>query len=282
MPLSNLPLDTRLYIVGFKQGRTDLFFKPLEAMRADGEVIRRDDLVIVEADRGKDVGRVLNDALTVESVRNFIAVQANEAAGASAPSSGGPSTPGLPGAASAGTNLTNGPAPSAASSLGSRAAIAARSINPKRLYSKASPSDTSLLASKAADEERALAMCIAKVSARNLPMRVLAAELQWDRRKLTFYYTAASRVDFRALVADLFKIWKLRVWMFDVGNRRDQRDWLNLGGGPQMPGQGMGMMQQQSYQTGMGMDGGGGQPRQVPDWGVQLEGTAGSSAGRVR
>jgi len=44
-------------------------------------------------------------------------------------------------------------------------------------------------------------------------MEILDAEWQWDRRKLTFYYTADQRVDFRELVRELFRIWKTRVWL---------------------------------------------------------------------
>lgn len=44
-------------------------------------------------------------------------------------------------------------------------------------------------------------------------MEILDAEWQWDRRKLTFYYTAETRVDFRELVRELFRIWKTRVWL---------------------------------------------------------------------
>ncbi|CAO1638063.1 unnamed protein product [Parajaminaea phylloscopi] len=228
VPLAHLPPDTQLYVVGFKQGRTDLFYRPPDRSGRE-EPIRRDDLVIVEADRGKDIGRVVNDGLTAEKVRGFLNLHVAElgthgrATDGPAPSSSPPgSATGAAGGA-ASTSSSSSASASASSSLGSRAASAARSINPKRLYAKASAADTSLLLSKAADEERALAMCVAKVQQRGLPMHVLAAELQWDRRKLTFYYTAAARVDFRALVADLFKIWKLRVWMCDITSTRQQQ-----------------------------------------------------------
>lgn len=88
-----------------------------------------------------------------------------------------------------------------------------RSINPKRLFAKAGPADTGLLHAKGQDEERALTLCTTKVNQRGLPMTVVAAELQWDRRKLTFYYTATQRVDFRDLVKELFRLYKTRIWM---------------------------------------------------------------------
>lgn len=34
-----------------------------------------------------------------------------------------------------------------------------------------------------------------------------------DRRKLTFYFKANERIDFRELVRELFKIYKTRIWM---------------------------------------------------------------------
>lgn len=56
---SNLPL----FIVEFKAGRTDLFYLTDSSIE-----IRVGDLVIVEADRGKDLGRVINDSITVQEV----------------------------------------------------------------------------------------------------------------------------------------------------------------------------------------------------------------------
>lgn len=37
-----------------------------------------------------------------------------------------------------------------------------------------------------------------------------------DRRKLTFYFKANERIDFRELVRELFKIYKTRIWMCAV------------------------------------------------------------------
>ena len=93
-----------------------------------------------------------------------------------------------------------------------------RTINPKRLFTKATAADTSSLYSKAQEEERALQLCISKVMQRGLPMSVVAAEMQWDRRKLTFYYTASMRVDFRVLVKELFRLYKTRIWMCHLGH----------------------------------------------------------------
>ena len=47
------------------------------------------------------------------------------------------------------------------------------------------------------------ARCIERVRAHSLVMKVSDTEWQWDRNKLTIYFTAEKRVDFRALVRDL-------------------------------------------------------------------------------
>ncbi|KAF9031675.1 PSP1-domain-containing protein [Hymenopellis radicata] len=52
-----------LFIVEFKAGRTDLFY-----LTDTSQDIRVGDLVIVEADRGKDLGRVINDTITAQDV----------------------------------------------------------------------------------------------------------------------------------------------------------------------------------------------------------------------
>lgn len=51
----------------------------------------------------------------------------------------------------------------------------------------------------------------------DLPMEVCDAEWQWDRRKLTFYYVADSRVDFRELVRELFRLYKTRASLLAFG-----------------------------------------------------------------
>lgn len=41
-----------------------------------------------------------------------------------------------------------------------------------------------------------------------------------DRNKLTFYFSADRRIDFRELVRDLFRIYKTRIWMCAVDKNR--------------------------------------------------------------
>jgi len=78
------------------------------------------------------------------------------------------------------------------------------------------------LVTKIQDEMKALQLCQSKVRQKKLPMEVIDAEYQWcaaidgiwlclsltvyrDRRKLTFYFVAEKRIDFRELVRELFR-----------------------------------------------------------------------------
>ena len=66
VPLSSVLASWPLYIIEFKAGHTDLFY--LTDLTLD---IRMGDLVIVEADRGKDLGMVVNDSITLKKVEAF-------------------------------------------------------------------------------------------------------------------------------------------------------------------------------------------------------------------
>lgn len=64
---------------------------------------------------------------------------------------------------------------------------------------------------------------IERVQAHNLPMKVSDAEWQWDRKKLTVYFTADQRVDFRALVRDLAALFRTRIELRQIGARDEAK-----------------------------------------------------------
>ncbi|KAG6810900.1 hypothetical protein H0H92_009892 [Tricholoma furcatifolium] len=181
VPLHSVPASWPLFIVEFKAGRTDLFY--LTDMSQD---IHVGDLVIVEADRGKDLGKVVNDSITLAEVEEFQKQQQERVGFGEEPTSPG-------GSGSGGASK--------------------KEINPKMIYGKAQPQDAQMLVSKMQDELKALQLCQSKVRAKKLPMEVVDAEYQWDRRKLTFYFIAEKRIDFRELVRELFRLYKTRIWM---------------------------------------------------------------------
>lgn len=62
-----------------------------------------------------------------------------------------------------------------------------------------------------------------RVKHHHLVMKVTDAEWQWDRRKLTFYFTAEKRVDFRELVRDLAALFKTRIELKQIGVRDEAK-----------------------------------------------------------
>ncbi len=62
-------------------------------------------------------------------------------------------------------------------------------------------------------ENRAKEVAQMKVMEHQLPMRIVDAEYQFDRKKLTFFYQSQHRLDFRTLVRDLYKTFRARIWM---------------------------------------------------------------------
>lgn len=58
-----------------------------------------------------------------------------------------------------------------------------------------------------------------RVSRHDLPMRISDAEWQWDRTRITIYFTADRRVDFRALVRELAGLLRARIELRQIGVR---------------------------------------------------------------
>jgi cell fate regulator YaaT (PSP1 superfamily) len=71
------------------------------------------------------------------------------------------------------------------------------------------------------DEARRKAM--ERVKANALVMKVTDAEWQWDRKKLTFYFTAEKRVDFRTLVRELASMFRTRIELKQIGVRDEAK-----------------------------------------------------------
>jgi cell fate regulator YaaT (PSP1 superfamily) len=70
-----------------------------------------------------------------------------------------------------------------------------------------------------ADEERVRRTTRELVEQHDLKMKVSDAEWQWDRNKLTIYFTAERRVDFRQLVRDLARTFRTRIELKQIGVR---------------------------------------------------------------
>jgi cell fate regulator YaaT (PSP1 superfamily) len=68
-------------------------------------------------------------------------------------------------------------------------------------------------------EETTRRTVLERVRSRQLDMKVSDAEWQWDRKKLTVYFTAEKRVDFRELVRDLAAALHTRIDLRQIGAR---------------------------------------------------------------
>jgi cell fate regulator YaaT (PSP1 superfamily) len=77
------------------------------------------------------------------------------------------------------------------------------------------------------ENERARRRAMERVKAHGLVMKLTDAEWQWDRKKLTLFFTAERRVDFRNLVRDLAALFKTRIELKQIGVRDEAK---RLGG----------------------------------------------------
>src|SRR4051812_1114371 len=73
------------------------------------------------------------------------------------------------------------------------------------------------------DDEDARKKTIERVRANALVMKVTDAEWQWDRKKLTLYFTAEKRVDFRTLVRELASMFRTRIELKQIGVRDEAK-----------------------------------------------------------
>ncbi len=89
----------------------------------------------------------------------------------------------------------------------------------KLVMRKAEPEDIKRAQEFEDGEREALAECDKLINKLHLPMKLLSAEYNLDGSRLTFFFSAAERIDFRELVRELSKRFKVRVELRQVGSR---------------------------------------------------------------
>jgi cell fate regulator YaaT (PSP1 superfamily) len=87
----------------------------------------------------------------------------------------------------------------------------------------ATPADIRQHDTARTDDEDARKRAIERVRANALVMKVTDAEWQWDRKKLTLYFTAEKRVDFRTLVRELASMFRTRIELKQIGVRDEAK-----------------------------------------------------------
>lgn len=202
-----------LYIVLFKCSRADVFY----VQEGTGLSVKPGDLVIVEADRGTDLGTVARDNVDWATAKELKEHYAEEhykwlmmySQGAAGNSDG--TGAGLMAA-------SNGLQGSAVGGMGPPSQHGMQEPNPGEIKPKiikrlAQPHEVQALRDKEGNEAKAKRVCMQKVKEHGLHMEILDAEFQMDWKKLTFYYFADAYINFNSLVTDLFKVYKTRIWM---------------------------------------------------------------------
>ena len=99
----------------------------------------------------------------------------------------------------------------------------------KKVIRKVNKEDLKQIQENKKAAKSALKVCEKKVLEHKLPMKLVGAEYSFDRTKVIFYFTADHRIDFRALVRDLAKIFKIRIEMRQIGVRDEAKIFGGLG-----------------------------------------------------
>jgi len=93
----------------------------------------------------------------------------------------------------------------------------------------ASDSDFHLEQENISREAHARRLCVELIRDRRIQMKLVSADFTFDGRKVTFYFVAEGRVDFRDLVRDLANTLRVRVEMKQIGARDETKVTGGLG-----------------------------------------------------
>ena len=87
----------------------------------------------------------------------------------------------------------------------------------------ANDNDRKNLAANMAKEKEAEKIAAQKIADRGLEMKLVGVEYAFNGSKITFYFTADGRVDFRELVKDLASVFKTRIELRQIGVRDEAK-----------------------------------------------------------
>ena len=93
----------------------------------------------------------------------------------------------------------------------------------KPIVRKAEEEDIKRVQEIVGKEEEALAECGKLIAESNLSMKLLSAQYNLDESRLTFFFSAEERVDFRELVRKLTNRFKTRVELRQIGPRDEAK-----------------------------------------------------------
>lgn len=220
----------RLFVVVFKCQRADIYY----TYDNTGLEIHCGDLVITEGDRGCDLGQVSHADVTLEEAKKYKAEASDEhyrwLVMFSQYSLAGAADNRMLGSLARSTGYPN----QTANALHNPGTIQDQETKPKMIKRLAQSHEVIALRDKEGSEAKAKRLGALKAAEHKLPMEILDAEYQADYHKLTYFYYAESYVNFNDLVTDLFKQYKVRIWMSAV----NPASVVNPAGGPSAIGPG--------------------------------------------
>ena len=93
----------------------------------------------------------------------------------------------------------------------------------KKVLKKAGEEDITAMQNNKERETEAFRFCLERIKDREIPMKLVDVEYMPDGSKITFYFTADNRIDFRELVKDVAGKYRTRIEMRQIGVRDEAR-----------------------------------------------------------
>jgi cell fate regulator YaaT (PSP1 superfamily) len=88
---------------------------------------------------------------------------------------------------------------------------------------KANEKDLENFKKKEMDEKSAYDFCLEKIKEREIPIKLIRVTFFTSERKAIFYFSSEGRIDFRDLVKDLAKKFRMRIEMRQIGIRDEAK-----------------------------------------------------------
>jgi len=104
-----------------------------------------------------------------------------------------------------------------------------RAVGGVKYVRKLAPTDVERLEENQRKQDAAVILCKEQVRAIRLPIHLVNCELSFSGKQYVFYFTAETRVDFRALVSTLSRSLKAKVQMWQIGSRDETRFFATVG-----------------------------------------------------
>ncbi|RLV92576.1 Uncharacterized protein JA1_003117 [Spathaspora sp. JA1] len=220
--LNNLTFNHKiLCLVVNKNGKFDLLSYPNNS----NILLQKNDLVISDGDRGKDLVMIVEPLVNLDFAILFNFLKKVEhlksltiqdiKGGNNVGNRGGNQTSKNNG----GTHSTSLNASTIITSHSNEDNEFIITLPTKQVLRFATPGEVHKISGKFLEEKKAFITCYNKIKEVNLEsnLTLINVEYQSDLKKLIFYYFAGfKRIDFRGLIKELFKIYKTRIWLCAV------------------------------------------------------------------